>query len=145
MTTLPIKMRLDPDPRAPAVARRVLRGELEGVVDPEVLERTVLLLSEVVTNSVRHAGLGPGEGIGVTVSATGRGLRVEVIESGSGFDVQEIAARPPETGAGGWGLYLVDRLSSAWGVSGGSQTRVWFEVVRGPRGPGQGNGAGPGE
>jgi anti-sigma regulatory factor (Ser/Thr protein kinase) len=140
VATLPIQIRLDPDPRAPALARRVLRCELEGVVDPELLDRAILLLSELVTNSVRHAGLGPGEGIEVSISATGRGLHVEVTEPGAGFDVEEIPERGAGRETGGWGLYLVDRLSSAWGVSGGAETRVWFEVVGGPDGGAPGGG-----
>jgi anti-sigma regulatory factor (Ser/Thr protein kinase) len=144
VATLPIQMHLDPDLRAPAVARHVVRGELEGVVDPELLDRAILLLSELVTNSVRHAGLGPQEEIQVTIAATARGLHVEVVEPGEGFEVGAISEPGGEGRSGGWGLYLVDRLSSAWGVSGGAQTRVWFEVVGKPNGGSPVDEVGPG-
>ena len=121
-------MFLGPDAKAPGAARRVLRGKLEGVVPPELLERATLLLSELVTNSVRHAGLRPEERIEVIVTASAAGLRVEVTEPGEGFEVTEVREPKPDVLAGGWGLYLVDRLSSAWGVVGGEETRVWFEV-----------------
>ena len=64
----------------------------------------------------------------MTVTASAAGLRVEVTEPGEGFEVTEVREPKPDVLAGGWGLYLVDRLSSAWGVVGGEETRVWFEV-----------------
>src|SRR2546426_8418774 len=120
-------MFLGPDAKAPGAARRVLRGKLESVVPPELLERATLLLSELVTNSVRHAGLRPEEHIEVTVTVSRAAVRVEVTEPGEGFDVTEVPQPGPGAPVGGWGLYLVDRLSSAWGVVGGEETRVWFE------------------
>jgi anti-sigma regulatory factor (Ser/Thr protein kinase) len=142
-----MRMFLGPDTKAPGVARRVLRGGLEGVVDPELLDRATLLLSELVTNSVRHAGLRPGERIEVTVTASGASVRVEVTEPGEGFEVTEAREPRRDPHVGGWGLYLVDRLSSAWGVVGGEETRVWFEVDDRPPGRaldarGKGPGAG---
>jgi hypothetical protein len=58
-------------------------------------------------------------------------LRIEVCDQGPGF------TRPdaPRTRAdgGGNGLMLLDRLSSAWGVSGDDGTCVWFERALAPR------------
>jgi anti-sigma regulatory factor (Ser/Thr protein kinase) len=123
-----IHLFLDPDTGAPRRARRALRSELESVLEAEVLDQAVLLVSELVTNSVRHGGLRPDQEIELTVRAFPHRLRVEVVEPGEGFEVDSTPLPRRGIPAGGWGLYLVDRLSSAWGVEGGDVTRVWFEL-----------------
>jgi anti-sigma regulatory factor (Ser/Thr protein kinase) len=119
---------LGPDIRAPSRARRAVRSRLESVLEADLLERATLLVSELVTNSVRHGGLRPGQEIELTVRASPEHLRVEVAEPGAGFEV-EPGPRPRREGpAGGWGLYLVDRLATAWGVESNGLTKVWFEM-----------------
>ena len=123
-----IHLFLGPDTGAPSRARHALRSQLESVLEADVLDQAMLLVSELVTNSVRHGGLRPDQEIELTVRASPHHLRVEVAAPGEGF---ELASSPlPRRGipAGGWGLYLVDRLSSAWGVEGGDVTKVWFEM-----------------
>src|SRR2546425_11023744 len=132
MSVVEIRLSLGPDTRAPAAARRALRGRLERLVEPDVLERATLLVSERVTNSVIHAGLEAGDEIELSVRASPVRLHVEVGERGEGFDLREVDRPRPGDPAGGWGLFLVDRLSSAWGVSGDGATRVWFEVETEP-------------
>jgi anti-sigma regulatory factor (Ser/Thr protein kinase) len=98
-----------------------MRSELESVLEADLLDQATLLVSELVTNSVRHE-------IELIVRASPEQLRVEVAEPGAGFEV-EPGPRPRREGpAGGWGLYLVDRLSSAWGVESNGVTKVWFEM-----------------
>jgi anti-sigma regulatory factor (Ser/Thr protein kinase) len=105
-----------------------MRSELESVLEADLLDRATLLVSELVTNSVRHGGLRPDQEIEVTVEASPQRLRVEVAEPGEGFEVAP-GPRPRREGpAGGWGLFLVDRLSSAWGVESNGVTKVWFEL-----------------
>lgn len=127
-----IHLFLGPDSTAPGDARRELRCKLDQVVGSEVLEWATLLVSELVTNSVRHGGLLPSEKIELRVEASARRLRVEVAEPGRGFEAQpEPQPRRDATGGGatgGWGLLLVDRLSTAWGVENDGSTRVWFEL-----------------
>ena len=86
----------------------------------------MLLVSEVVSNSVQHAGLDTSDSIEVRIRGTRSMLHVDVIDPGPGFepDVR------PRSGVGGWGLRLVDRLSTRWGVERGETTRVWFDLVR---------------
>ncbi len=85
----------------------------------------LLLVTELVTNAVRH-GNGGSEGtvdLGMRIAA-GR-IRVDVAHPGSGF-THEIAA-PSRGEAGGWGLYLVDRIADDWGIEGSNgSTSVWF-------------------
>jgi hypothetical protein len=37
---------------------------------------------------------------------------------------------PRGDGSGGWGLQLVDRVASSWGVRVDGTTCVWFELAR---------------
>jgi serine/threonine-protein kinase RsbW len=120
-----LDMRLPGGTIAPRLARSVL-NELSGRVPPEVLDDLRLLVSEVVTNSVRHARAGPESAIRVQVSTRAKTVRLEVIDQGPGFDpTPHWWAEARESG---WGLYLVDRLSDRWGVAFDSGTRVWLEV-----------------
>jgi anti-sigma regulatory factor (Ser/Thr protein kinase) len=112
------------DPKAPAAARLAIEG-LSGRVDEDVIPDVKLLISELVTNSVKYGGQGP---LRVNIDADGpRKLRAEVIDQGAGF-VPVVRDRPA-TEVGGWGLHLVQTLSNRWGVHEGS-TRVWFEIER---------------
>ncbi len=109
-------------PNSIRVARHSL-DRLEGEVDPDQLDVLRLLMSEVVTNSIRH---GRGTRVVDVRLWLGRGsLRVEVEDRGPGF-------RPTRARAtsGGWGLLLLDRLADRWGVRSGPGTTVWLELER---------------
>jgi len=121
-----IEVELESGPDAAAEARAAI-GALEGDADPDVLDDLRLLVSEMVTNSVRHAGAPPGAPIGLAISLTGGVARVEVTDAGRGFEPSPRKA--PQLEAGGWGLHLVDRLATRWGVERGRPARVWFEVA----------------
>ncbi len=119
-----VEARLAPGPWAPAQARRLLDG-LRTLVHPSLLYDLRLLVTELVTNSVRHAGLGPEDWIEVRVEVDRDATRVEVSDTGGGF----VARARPDPGLGqGWGLYLLDRLSDQWGTSTDDTSRVWFEL-----------------
>ena len=104
-------------------------------VDDDLLERSRLALTEVITNSVKHARLRPSQTIDVQVALLAALLRIEVTDDGVGF-------RPPvsrpERGsvADGWGLWLIDQLTDRWGVDCSHSTRVWLEFDREPGGRG---------
>ncbi|HEX8074935.1 MAG TPA: ATP-binding protein [Thermoleophilaceae bacterium] len=120
-----IRLELDPGPAAASEARAALEL-LEGHADPNSLDDVRLLVSELVTNSVRHAGLSSGSKVALAASASDNTLRVEVSDEGPGFDpTPRSAAR---TDAGGWGLHLVDRIADRWGVDRRSAMAVWFEI-----------------
>ena len=116
-------------PAAPAsVAKaRARLDELSGGLRDGVLDDLRLLISEVVTNSVRHAGLGPGDSVQVHVRAEPSRVRAEVLDAGPGFRAPNGG---PAAGAGsGWGLFLVERVADRWGVDHvRGRTRVWFEI-----------------
>jgi anti-sigma regulatory factor (Ser/Thr protein kinase) len=120
-----IELELECGPSAAAEARAAIEA-LEGRADPDALDDLRLLLSEVVTNAVRHAGVGRDAKIGLAVSVASHAVRAEVTDTGGGFEPTPRDAQATE--AGGWGLHLVDRLASRWGVVRGAPTRVWFEI-----------------
>jgi signal transduction histidine kinase len=111
------------DDRAPREARRALE-ELAGDIDPDLLDNARLLVTELVSNSVRH---GDGDQVKVVLDVAARDrLRCEVVDDGSGF--LPLARPVGSREDGGWGLYLVETLSENWGVREGS-THVWFELT----------------
>jgi anti-sigma regulatory factor (Ser/Thr protein kinase) len=112
------------DPQAPRRARRALR-ELGDSIAPDLRDDVVLLVSELVTNSVKY---GEDTDLRLTIHAeTPRRLRVEVVNQGASFEPR--ARTGSVTDSGGWGLHLVDQLADRWGVHAGS-THVWFEIDR---------------
>jgi anti-sigma regulatory factor (Ser/Thr protein kinase) len=112
---------------AAAEARHALDGVATGL--PDGRERDVrLLVSELVTNAVRHANLSPGDVIRLVVDIADHTLRVEVHDPGGGFAPS--APEPDPTRPSGWGLYLVAELSDRWGVDSDDATSVWFEFDR---------------
>lgn len=86
-----------------------------------------LLVSELVTNSYRHAA-DSRDCIVVDVSVGAHAVRCEVVDRGSGFRARPMPAE--KRGDGGWGLYIVDQVADRWGVHSGPPTRVWFEINR---------------
>jgi anti-sigma regulatory factor (Ser/Thr protein kinase) len=121
-----LRVELTGDAQAASRARREL-SRLRTELDPPVLESARLLITELVTNAVRHAR---ATTIEVAVAISPRDMRVEVANPGGGFE-----ARPsgPDDSDTSWGLFLVDRLSQQWGVShddGTDYQRVWFQLAR---------------
>ena len=108
--------------QAPFLARRAL-ADLDGKIDPEVLPDVRLLVSELITNSVKYGGDGP---VRLEVEASKESVRAEIIDQGVGFTPVE-RDREDLDKVGGWGLHLTEHLTSRWGTYEGS-THVWFEI-----------------
>ena len=109
-------------PAAAGAARRLLLRE---GLDADLDHTVCLLVSEVVTNAIRHAGMAEDERIVLAARMTDDWARIEVRDGGPGFD--------PDIrhGANGYGLRMLDMIASRWGVDrSGAGTRVWFEVDR---------------
>src|SRR5919202_1325081 len=120
-----IELELDSGPSAAAEARAAVDA-FDGRADRSVLDDVRLLLSELVTNAVRHSGSPAGSRIHLGMSVSHGTVRAEVADDGRGFEPSPRSA--PWTQAGGWGLHLVDSLASRWGVDRGGSVRVWFEI-----------------
>jgi anti-sigma regulatory factor (Ser/Thr protein kinase) len=96
-------------------------------VPADRLADILLLVSELVTNSVRHAGLAGTDLIELHVDVDTGTVRIEVIDPGPGFAADR-ADPNPSLGVG-WGLHLVELLAQRWGVdTRGSRTVTWFEL-----------------
>jgi anti-sigma regulatory factor (Ser/Thr protein kinase) len=113
---------------APAMARRALDDLAHGLTTEERATLD-LLVSELVTNAVLHAGVAEGEaGMTLHVLLDSEGIRVEVRDRGRGFEKSAPVPRP--SGRGGYGLLLVERMAARWGVAGPNGAKVWFEIDR---------------
>jgi anti-sigma regulatory factor (Ser/Thr protein kinase) len=112
---------------APAAAREALRNG-NGMLPDGIRDDVLLLVSELVTNAVRHAGAGPDRPLQVQVLRGPRWVVVTVGDEGPGFTWHP--APPAGNESGGWGLFLVDQIADSWGVEcTTSGTRVWFEIA----------------
>lgn len=120
-----LSVRFERGTAAASAARNALMA-LAPKLDPGMLEDIRLLVSELVTNAIRHADTASGGEVGVDVSILHERVRVEVADPGPGFEPQPRDAAM--TKPGGWGLYLVDHLADRWGVSRNRVNRVWFEL-----------------
>ena len=108
---------------APVRARTALKA-FNGSLG-EYRDDVQLLVTELVTNAVVHAGADSDTSIGVRVEAAPDAIRAEISYPGSPFE-----ARPhPEEQK--FGLYLVDQLADRWGSEQlDEQNRTWFELDR---------------
>lgn len=124
-----IDMKLPAQPIAASEARRGL-SVLANEVPEETYEDVRILVTELVTNSVRHSGVADSEAehVWLGVWSNRECLHVEVADSGSGFEKVVKPTTPDQLG--GWGLQIVDRLTDRWGVKrvNGSGSTVWFEI-----------------
>ena len=120
-----ISVEFDRGPTAVSAARNALMP-LDDRVDSSLLDDIRLLVSELVTNSVRHATGDRTGTVNLAVRLRPDRVRVEVSDMGAGFEPKP--REPGQSQGSGWGLYLVDRLADRWGVKRGERTNVWFEM-----------------
>ena len=107
----------------PALARHELESWLPASLDESERGALRLLVSELVTNAVRHVKSTQPVELAVRIGAGA--VRVEVRDAGAGF---EPGTPRPRGADGGFGLFLVERMASRWGVDTQDGTRVWFEL-----------------
>lgn len=89
-----------------------------------------LLVTELVGNSVRHAGLSAADSITLELRLSDDLLRVEVTDQGAGFQRPSFDGLPSDE-AGGQGLFLVEALADRWGTQPTPHKdgwMVWFEI-----------------
>jgi anti-sigma regulatory factor (Ser/Thr protein kinase) len=120
-----LSLRLPGGLEAAAHARRAL-ARLRGDLDPPLVETLRLLLTELVSNSVRHAGT---KTLTIRIIVGRSSVLTEVMDEGPGFDPARTGT--PRSDQTGWGLFLVERLARRWGVANDDRaTKVWFELPR---------------
>jgi signal transduction histidine kinase len=85
------------------------------------LDLLLLLVSELVTNSVRHSGAVPGERVQIAVERRDGTIHVDVQDNGPGFDRRGLSPGPH-------GLQVVESAADRWGIERSGPTTVWFEL-----------------
>lgn len=100
-------------PVSVAVARGLLRG-LRVHVDAERLERLELIVSEAVTNAVRHGSPRPQDRVGVEVLVAARSVTCHVDDCGHAFTPPTTA--PALDRIGGFGLHIIAELAGSWSL-----------------------------
>jgi anti-sigma regulatory factor (Ser/Thr protein kinase) len=124
-----LELRLDADPAAVAASRRSIEAVPEIAEDPQLRLNLQLVVSELVTNGVRHGGtVGP---LWVVLAVRRDAVRLEVVDTGEGFDRGSVLQAPLDPAAvSGRGLHLVDAVADRWGLLYDGRTKVWAEFQR---------------
>ncbi len=115
---------LPPEVGSVPAARRMLTELLGSWAAEHFRDDANLLLSELVTNVLRHVS--SRSKMVLEVRLSGPGLRVAVVDASA---VLPTVADAPATAAGGHGMRLVEVLADRWGSEDhASGKRVWFEL-----------------
>jgi anti-sigma regulatory factor (Ser/Thr protein kinase) len=120
-----LELTLVPDLTAPSAARTALTRSFSTSLTVRVLDDARLLVTELITNSLRHSAMRSGDRVSLRARVTDGLVRVEVGDPGRNGPVRK---REPGAQQGGYGLLMVERLSRRWGVEGDYETVVWFEM-----------------
>ncbi len=123
------ELSLPPAPAAATTARTVVTERLAAFLGTQVLEDLRLLVTELITNALRHGQLSPGDRVSVKASVDDGVVRLEVTDPGRNG---EVAQRDPGPRGGGYGLFLVEQLARRWGVDRREGTTVWCELAPDP-------------
>jgi serine/threonine-protein kinase RsbW len=119
------------DVQAPSSARFVVADFLRGRLPPRMVETAQLILSELVSNSLRHNAAPKDQAVVVRVALDRGTWRLEVEDPGGGG---VLAPDPERAAAERLGMNLVQSLSECWGVEHAAEhgTRAWAYLPRGP-------------
>jgi anti-sigma regulatory factor (Ser/Thr protein kinase) len=120
-----LDIRLAAEANSVPAARRAL-DPLAPLMVPERLDDARLLVSELVTNSLRHGALLPSDEVQLTADVKEGKVRIRVLDPGRGF---ALGVRPPSPGSQGLGLYLLSQLADAWSITVDGVTSIWFDVA----------------
>lgn len=115
-------------PSVVGVARHLVRG-MHRWFDEESLDRCELIVSELVTNAIRH-GCMAGSFISMELTVSSGRLEGCVSDHGEPFSAPR--AEPQRDQIGGYGLHIVDRLAQGWSIEHtGHGNAVRFAVLSG--------------
>jgi len=106
---------------------------------PRVRQNAQLLVTELVSNSIRHAQLRADERIRIWAGWSGRRLKVIVRDRDHGQPSRPSqpvgiagSIRPAPGAESGWGLFIVNRLATRWGAIHDGAPGYWFELDGSP-------------
>ena len=120
-----LELTLPPAPASVAEARARVLDAFGPDLAADERQTLQLLISELVTNAVRH---GKSKQPVELHAQWDDEVRIEVIDHGQGFLPRPRAGDLEDPG--GFGLYLVGRLADRWGVQTDDTTCVWFVLDR---------------
>jgi anti-sigma regulatory factor (Ser/Thr protein kinase) len=117
---------LDPDPASVPAARRLACEFAADLLDEKQYKSFELVVTEVVSNAVRH-GSAPGDHIRLVITPKDGFICVHCTDLGPGLAPKPGALEVDDDG--GFGLFIVEQLTRRWGVTReDNRTRVWFEL-----------------
>jgi anti-sigma regulatory factor (Ser/Thr protein kinase) len=120
---------LSPAPAAATTARTEVTERLAALLGKQLLEDVRLLVTELITNALRHGELSQSDRVSVKASVDRGVVRLEVTDPGRDGEVE---MREPGVRGGGYGLFLVEKLAKRWGVDRREGTTVWCELAPEP-------------
>jgi anti-sigma regulatory factor (Ser/Thr protein kinase) len=126
----PFELIVATGPGAPCAARAAMRAWMGGSPGDELVTDALMVIGELVANSVRHAHAPANSAIRVRAEMRANALLLEVADAGTSGAVMR--RQPDFTNGGGFGLNLVATLSRRWGVARAEGTRVWAELALAP-------------
>ncbi len=112
-----VNLTLETNKEAPRISRQKL-SEIRSEIEPRY-DDLALVISELVSNSVRHSGQGT---VSVSIKTKPDQVRLEVRDPGPGFDPDHLAGD-------GIGLRIVGRIADAWGIKNEGECMVWVEIA----------------
>jgi DNA-binding NarL/FixJ family response regulator len=120
-----VALHLEPASRSAREARAFTREALDQWQLTSITDDALLVVTELVTNAVTHAG----SDCELRLSFDAHALRIEVADRGSGTPDP---LPPSYTRNHGRGLHLIDAVTSAWGVepTPPDGKKVWAEIRR---------------
>ena len=119
------------DVQAPAAARALAADFLRDRVAPRLADVAQLIMSELVSNSLRHNSAPRGQAVVIRIVLDRGAWRLEVEDPGG---VGNLAPDPDRAVAGRLGMNMVQSLSECWGVEHAAErgTRSWAFLPRAP-------------
>jgi anti-sigma regulatory factor (Ser/Thr protein kinase) len=124
-----VELTLERNVQAPALARAAIAEHCEALgLDGSLKQSLILLVSEVVSNAVRHSAADPKAPVELYATFGETAIRVTVTDAGDGFTPRP---RDPARAHDGYGLYLLEKVAERWGVESRGDTKVWFELAQG--------------
>ena len=125
-----ISQRRFPNSAAAVTQARRYVFDLLGEIAPDIADEAAVMVSELATNSLRHAS----SQFVVSVERSSDEITIAVEDSGPGAPVLQ---SPTPRDSRGRGLQIVAALASRWGVTrsaDGPGKKVWFTIVTRPSG-----------
>jgi serine/threonine-protein kinase RsbW len=108
------------------LARTLAEEELGPFLSADRAEDLRLMVSELVTNAVKHAPPEPDGMIVLRLERDGSAVRVVVGDGGTHVDPNLAGFDSPSDGH--FGLFLVDTRADRWGFSIDGEKCFWFEM-----------------